>query len=100
MGVNVTVHVAMLAPGPGVRVHVAEGVKVPVSLVVKLTVPVGMVGVNDLSMTRAVHVVGVLAGTEPGPQETRVCVGWVVGVTVAVARLNWPVLDVWDESPV
>lgn len=78
----------------------AEGVKVPVSLVVKLTVPVGMVGVNDLSMTRAVHVVGVLTGTEPGPQETRVCVGWVVGVTVAVARLNWPVLDVWDESPV
>jgi len=42
------------------------GVNVPVELVVKLTEPVGVVGLVELSVTVAVQVLAVLTVTEPG----------------------------------
>ena len=41
---------------PGDRVHwLVEGVNVPVEFVVKLTVPVGTVGLNDVSRTLTIQ---------------------------------------------
>lgn len=85
----------MATPGllPGSRVHVEDELKVPVEFVVKLTVPVGVVGPSEVSITLAVQVVGVFTTTEPGEQVMLVCVAWVntdvtvmltvVGVVVA-----------------
>jgi hypothetical protein len=53
LGVNVTEHVAEL-PVP-LNVQLGE-LRVPAALVVKLTVPVGVVGVVNVSVTVAVHV--------------------------------------------
>ena len=39
----------------GLRVQLPDGVKVPELLVVKETVPVGLVGVEEVSVTVAVH---------------------------------------------
>jgi hypothetical protein len=65
------------------RVHVVVGVKVPVELVVKLTVPVGVVGLAEVSATVAVQVVAVLTCTEDGKQTTMVVVVWTArGETV------------------
>ena len=50
----------------------------------KDTVPVGFVGVAELSVTVAVHVVGLFALTGEGAQLTAVPVGWLA-VTVRVA---------------
>jgi len=48
-------------------VQLAEvGLNVPVEFVVKLTVPVGVVGVPDVSVTVTVHVEDVLTCTDPG----------------------------------
>ena len=66
-----TVHVAWDCPSPGVRVQV-DGSKVPELSVVKATVPVGLVGVDDVSVTLAVQAVTTLTRTEPGEQVTTV----------------------------
>jgi len=74
-------------------VHVVE-VKVPVLLVVKVTVPVGVIPpVPEESATVAVQLVAVLSGTLAGEQATVVVV--VRGLT---ARVNVPLLVVWLES--
>jgi hypothetical protein len=44
----------------------AAGVKVPVELVVKLTMPVGVVGLDELSVTVAVQLVAEPTVTETG----------------------------------
>lgn len=61
-----TVQVAMPGPLPTARVQVEDGVKLPVLFVVNATVPVGVVGLVDLSITRAVQLVAALTRTEPG----------------------------------
>jgi len=56
-------------------VQLAEvGLNVPVEFVVKPTVPVGVVGVPDVSVTVTVHVDGVLTCTDPGEHWTLVLV--------------------------
>jgi hypothetical protein len=76
-------------------VQLAAGVKVPVELVVKLTVPVGvMAPVPDESATVAVHVLGVLSRTLAGEHATVVVV-----VRRVEARVKLPLLPVWLESP-
>ena len=88
----------MPAVAPGARVHVAEeGVNVPVLFVVKPTLPPGVVGVEDKSVTVAVHVLAMLVLRELGEQETVVDVA-CCGAGV-VARLNDPWLMAWVESP-
>jgi len=63
----VTEHEAVPAVAPAARVQLADvGVNVPVELVVKLTEPVGVVGLVELSVTVAVQVLAVLTVTEPG----------------------------------
>ena len=98
VGVYDTVHVAMFGALPALRVHVADGLKLPVLFVVKLTVPVGTVGLDEVSTTRAVHVVAVVTKTEPGEQVTLVCVGWAV-VTATVIVLDVPMLPLCVASP-
>jgi hypothetical protein len=66
VGVVLTEHVAV-APVP-VRVHVPPGVKV--------TVPVGVVGVAEVSVTVAVHVVACPMKTVDGLHATVVVVAW------------------------
>jgi len=91
--------VAMFGALPATSVHVADGLKVPVLFVVKATVPVGVVGLVEVSITRAVQLVATLTVTEPGEQVMLVCVECAVVVTGVEARLNEPELDVCDESP-
>ena len=82
---------AVAAVVPDARVHVVEvGVNVPVELVVKPTVPVGVVAPDDdVSVTVAVHVVGEPMVRVFGTQETLVLVGFsITGVTLTVA-LPW-----------
>ena len=63
----VTEHEAVPAVAPAARVQLADvGVNVPVELVVKLTEPVGVVGLVELSVTVAVQVLAVLTVTEAG----------------------------------
>ena len=65
--------------------------KVPVLLVVKVTVPVALLG-----LTVAVQLVATLSKTLAGEQDTVV----VVEVTVTpTASRNVPVLPVWALSP-
>ena len=67
MGVYDMEHVVVPAVAPAVNVQLADvGVNVPVELVVKLTEPVGVVGLVELSVTVAVQVLAVLTVTEPG----------------------------------
>ena len=94
MGVYVTLQVA-LAVEPD-RVH-DVALNVPVLFVVKLTVPVGVVGVALVSVTVAVQVVGVLSKTLAKEQLTDVVVE-CSGVT-PTPRVNVPVLPLWTESP-
>jgi hypothetical protein len=75
---------------PEARVHVVV-LKVPVLLVVNVTVPVG---VPTLELTVAVQLLGVLSSTLAGEQDTDVELATPVAVTVKV-----PVLPVWTESP-
>jgi len=70
---------------------------VPVLLVVKPTVPVGVVGLALVSVTVAVQVVGVLSRTLDGEQLTDVVVLWTVTPTPTV---NVPLLPVCTLSPV
>jgi hypothetical protein len=67
------------------------GLKVPVLFVVKVTLPVGVVGVDDVSVTVAVQLVLVPAVTLLGEQETPVVVVWR-GAGVDASR-NVPWLD-------
>jgi len=60
---------------PAASVQLAEvGLNVPVEFVVKPTVPVGVVGVPDVSVTVTVHVEDVLTCTDPGEHWTLVLV--------------------------
>ena len=68
----------------GLRVHMFDGVNEPEPLVAKVIMPVGLVGVEDVSVTVAVHVVGAFTGTEPGLQLTLVEVGRFVTVMVVL----------------
>jgi len=64
------------------------GLKVPVPLLVKLTVPVGVLAVpTSVSVTVAVQVVDVPTGTFAGLQLTLVEVERFFAVTVAVPEL-------------
>jgi hypothetical protein len=69
-------------------VHDAAGVKVPVELVVKVTVPVGVIApVPAESATVTVQVLGVLSRTLAGEHATVVVV-----VLIVDARVNVPLL--------
>ena len=71
---------------PAARVQLAEvGMKVPVLFVVNATVPVGLVGDVEVSVTVAVQLVEVPDVTELGEQATLVVVVWR-GKGVAVTR--------------
>jgi hypothetical protein len=85
LGVYVTEQVAV-GPAP-LKVQLA-GLNVPLPLLVKLTVPVGVIGVPvSLSVTVAVQVVGAPAGTVGGEQSTVVAVERFVTVTMSVPLL-------------
>jgi len=75
VGVYDTEQVAVPAAVPGARLQDAVvGLKVPVEFVAKLTDPLGVVGVADVSVTVAVHVLAVLIVTDAGEHETVVVV--------------------------
>jgi hypothetical protein len=75
-------------------VHVVE-LKVPVLLVVKVTVPVGVTApVPELSATVAVQVLGVLSSTPAGEHATV-----VVEVRLVDATVKVPLLPEWLASP-
>ncbi len=61
-------------PGDSVQMPL-DGVKVPVELVVKVTVPVGVTGLAASSVTVTLQVVGLVCRTESGEQLTLVAVG-------------------------
>ncbi len=76
----------MPAVVPAARVQDADvGLNVPVLLVVKLTVPVGVVGLDEVSVTVAVQLVATPDVTELGEQAIPVLVLWRVD-----ARTNVP----------
>jgi hypothetical protein len=80
---------------PADRVHVVL-LKVPVLLLLKVTVPVGVIApVPEESATAAVQVVATLSKTLAGEHETVVVVERLVEVTVNAAL----VLPVWTLSP-
>jgi hypothetical protein len=62
-------------------VHVVEE-KAPLPSLLKVTVPVGVVGLPFVSVTVAVHVLPALMGTELATQLTDVVVPWVAAFTV------------------
>ena len=89
----------MASVAPTTRAHVAEvEANVPVKLVVKPTVPVGIVAPDaDVSVTVAVHIVGEPMVRVFGTQETLVLVEFnITGVTLTVV-LPWPLE--WVLSP-
>jgi hypothetical protein len=90
VGVKDTVQEAMFWPLPPERVHVPELLNVPELFVVKVTVPVGTVGLDDVSVTLAVHWVTVWTTTDPGTQLTLVLVECapVTDVTVMLMLLD------------
>jgi hypothetical protein len=68
-------HCAVPVVAPATRVQLVElGEKVPVELVVKLTMPVGVVGLDDASVTVAVQLVATPTVTELGEHKTLVVV--------------------------
>jgi hypothetical protein len=86
----------MFGPDPAANVQVVDGLKLPVLFVENVTLPVGMAGLVELSITWAVQVVGLLTVTEPGEQVTVVCVVWAVGGT----EVTWKTtLTEWDRLP-
>ncbi len=79
---------------PADRVHVVE-VKVPVLLVVNVTVPVGVIApVPEASATVAVQLVEVLSSTLAGLHAMVVVLARMVE-----ANVNEPLLPEWTESP-
>jgi hypothetical protein len=72
-------------------VQLAEGVNVPVELVVKLTLPVGVITVpTEVSVTVAVHVVGWPGDTEAGEHTTPVEVVRAATVTTKATAVALP----------
>ena len=67
----------------------AVGLKVPVLLVVKLTLPLGVVGLDEVSVTVAVQLVAVFIWTELGLQTTLVVVLWGGGGVAARRNVPW-----------
>jgi hypothetical protein len=59
---------------PAARAQDGDGENVPVEFVVKLTVPVGVVALEDVSVTVAVQLVAVPAVTAAGEHATLVVV--------------------------
>jgi hypothetical protein len=89
-----TVGVYVTLQLPETRVHVVL-LKVPVELVVKVTVPVGVTApVPEASETVAVQVEATLSNTLAGLHETAVADDLIVEATV-----NVPALPVCVESP-
>ncbi len=75
---------------PAARVQLAAvGVKVPVEFVVKLTVPVGVVGLDDVSVTVAVQLVALLTVTELGEQAMDVVVVCGGAGDTAIVNVPW-----------
>jgi hypothetical protein len=91
----VTEQVATPVVADAASVQLVAGVKAPVELVVKVTDPVGVVGVADVSVTVAVQLVGWLTTIDEGEQETLV----VVGAFAVIARLKLLLLPVCVVSP-
>ncbi len=84
----VTEHVAVPAVAPAARVQLGAGVKVPVELVVKSTVPVGVVApLAEVSVTVAVHDEDWLTCTLPGLHVMLVVVGWACD-TIGTAKFK------------
>ncbi len=73
-----------------------DGLKVPVPLVASVTGPVGVVGLEAISLTVTAHVVRALAGIDPGLHVTEVVVEWDED-GIVVFRPNDPDLPVWLE---
>jgi hypothetical protein len=71
------------------------GLKLPKESVVKLTVPAGEVGDEDVSVTVAVHVLAVPTVTEPGKH----AMDEEVERGVITLRLKLPWLAECEESP-
>ena len=97
-----TEHFAMFGALPAARVQVADaGLNIPVEFVVKVTIPVGTVGLVELSMTLAVQLVRVLTKTDPMVQVTTVIVEWsgggITGTTVSGSQADMTPLLL--ESP-
>ncbi len=85
-----------MVPADSVQLAEAE-LNVPVLFVLNVTIPVGPVGDDEVSVTAAVQVVLVPTLTEPGAQVTDVVVV-SRGAGVAVkTKLPW--LAECDESP-
>jgi hypothetical protein len=84
----------MFGAFPATSVQVADvGLKVPAEFVVKVTGPLGTVGLVELSITLPVQLVDVLTKTDPGEQLTTVFVEWSGGgATKETATLKLPVL--------
>ena len=93
VGVYMTKHEAVPVAVPATNVQ-GEVANVPVPLVVKPTVPVGLVGVALVSVTVAVHVDADPMSTDAGRHVMAVVVRLPVPVTVAD-----PALVAWVESP-
>ena len=80
----------MPAVVPAARVQLAAvGAKVPVEFVVKLTVPVGVVGLDDVSVTVAVQMLALLTVTEAGEQATEVVVVCGGAGVAAIVNVPW-----------
>jgi hypothetical protein len=72
------------------RVHDADvGLNVPVLLLVKMTVPTGVVGLDDASITVAVQLLAVLTVTELGEHATEVVVEWGGAGDTAIVNVPW-----------
>jgi len=69
------------------------GLKVPVAFVVKVTVPVGTVGVFELSDTLTVQLVGLLTEIDPGEQLTTVLVEWSGGSGAEMVDITLTVFE-------
>jgi len=67
-------------------VQLADPTKSPDPSLVKVTLPVGVVGVLEVSTTCAVHMVVVPLKIELGVQSTEVLVDWRAGVTIKFVR--------------
>src|SRR3989442_14721765 len=92
VGVYVTEHL------PALKVQEAAGLNVPVPLLVKVTVPVGVIGVPaaDMSVTVAWHAVELFTTIVAGAQT--IVVLDVLRFTVMFEAA--PVLLAWGESPI
>jgi len=75
VGVYETEQLAIFGPALADRMQLVDGLKTPELLVVKSTMPVGVVGLVEVSITLAVQLVATLMMTEPGEHVTTVVVG-------------------------